>query len=122
MTTPRRTEEVASGVVNESLMSIRMLTAGQPTTSELEEAQRHVLALQRSLRDWISARHLTECHKAGEQTFLERHPEMAAQTLTPAEEAAFDELEARAIERAHPSAGGLHHIFETITDPMRRPA
>lgn len=59
--------------------------------------------------------------------FLEKCPgfrEAVApeQILDPATEAASDELEAQAIERAHPTPGGLHPIFESLTESMRRGA
>ncbi len=139
--TPRHTEDIAvdtlygTGEADPGLLNrLLSLTSGEPTTEELEEAlmlaERQVLPV---LRAWISSRHIINARKTiqGEtgaklaaamstREFLDKLPEH--QILDPATEAAFDELEAQAIQNAHPTPGGLHSIFETITTPMRKPA
>jgi hypothetical protein len=142
MTHPlRHTEELAveslygTGEDDPGLLNrLLTLTSGEPTTEELEEAlmltERQVLP---TLRAWISSRHILNGRRniQGEtglklaaamstREFLDKLP--PAQVLDPDTEAAFDQLEAQAIERAHPTPGGLHSIFETITNPMRKPA
>lgn len=101
MSTPRRTEGIASRTVTEELGSILVLTTGQPTTEELEEAQRHVLALQRALREWVSARHLTEYANR-------RHESPEAQE------------EIAQIEAAHPAV--LAPPFDILTRQFREGA
>ena len=137
------TGEADPGLLNRLLT----LTSGEPTTDELEEAlmltERQVLP---TLRAWISSRHILNGRKvmtgpkASEfatalnhrdkptREFLERCPDFREaiapeQVLDPATEAAFDELEAQAIERAHPITG-LHPVMSDLMSPFvqRRPA
>lgn len=134
----RTTEQIAPATIAELIPKLTQLTTEQPTTSEIEEAVLISRAITRALLEWVSSRHLNQSHSMARAEFTESHPAVAAamlglqrlagakayglpqepDTLNPAEEEAFDELEARRIDRSHPM------VFNPIEEAFRqvRPA
>ena len=104
---PRHTEEIAPEAIHGLLNRIAALAAPGATTAEIEEGSALLPELSRTLRVWITARHL-----------IAAAPRRRAIPVETPEEA--EELDR--IEHAHPTPGGLHPIFESLTSPMRRGA
>lgn len=74
------------------------LTAGQPTTAEIEEAHKTSRAITRLLVEWLADRYcsMASGNDALRAVAVERYTEVDFGTLNPAEEAAFDQIEAQA--------------------------
>ena len=128
---PRHTEELAvetlygTGEDDPGLLNrLLTLTSGEPTTEELEEARtlitRQILP---TMNAWISSRHIINARKtmtgekAAELARAINHRDRIP-VETPEEAVELDR-----IERAHPTpGGGLHPIFENLTNPYRKHA
>ena len=124
---PRHTEELAvetlygTGEDDPGLLNrLLTLTSGEPTTDELEEARmlitRQILP---TMNAWISSRHIINARKT---MTGEKAAELARVVNRIPVETPEEALELDRIEQAHPTPGGLHPIFESLTASMRRPA
>lgn len=109
MNLTRTQEHRAPEAIAHLIPKLAQLTAGQPTTVELEEALLASKAITRAIFEWLAARYSAQAAAA------KACP--AIQVNTPAEDAAMDLLEAQAVQRAH-----VHPTFAPLLAPFKRPA